>query len=180
VLVLPADSTNTIVNGLNADRYPAEVAGGIGEPGVENLKKFVTDGGKVVCFDDSCDLVIKRFGLPVKNALEGVKRNEFYDPGSIVALDIDKKYPLANGIPARAAAYFSSSSAFDVTGEANIVARYGPMLSGWTLGEKHRNGKAALVETSYGKGKIVLFAFRPQHRGQSWGTFPLIFNSLER
>jgi len=41
-------------------------------------------------------------------------------------------------------------------------------------------GKTALAEASYGRGKIVLFAFRPQHRGQSWGTFPFIFNSLER
>ena len=42
------------------------------------------------------------------------------------------------------------------------------------------NGKAALAETNYGKGKIVLFAFRPQHRGQSWATFPFIFNALEK
>lgn len=180
VLVLPADSPNAILNGLNAERYPPEIAGGIGEPGVENLKKFVSGGGKILCFDDSCELVIKRFGLPVRNVLEGLKPNEFYDPGSIVALDVDKRYPIANGIPARSAGYFSTSSAFDVTGDANVIARYGPMLSGWTLGERHRIGKAALVETSYGKGKIVLFAFRPQHRGQSWGTFPLIFNSLER
>ena len=46
---------------------------------------------------------------------------------------------------------------------------------GWYL-----NGKTALAEAAYGKGKIVLFAFRPQHRGQSWGTFPFIFNALEK
>lgn len=181
VIVLPADSTNTILNGLSAERYPPEFAGGIGEHGVENLKKFVANAGTLVCFDDSCDLVIKRFGLPITNVLANLKRNEFYDPGSIVALDIDTKHSLAKGMPPRSAGYFSTSSAFDVTsGNANVIARYGPMLSGWTLGEKYREGKAALVETTYGKGKIVLFAFRPQHRGQSWGTFPLIFNSLER
>ena len=48
------------------------------------------------------------------------------------------------------------------------------------LGENYLNGKAALVETNYGKGKIILFAFRPQHRGQSWATFPFIFNALEK
>ena len=31
---------------------------------------------------------------------------------------------------------------------------------------------------TYGKGKIVLFGFRPQHRGQSHATFPLVFNAL--
>jgi hypothetical protein len=48
------------------------------------------------------------------------------------------------------------------------------------LGEKFINGKTALAEATYGKGKIVLFAFRPQHRGQTWGTFPFIFNALEK
>jgi hypothetical protein len=63
------------------------------------------------------------------------------------------------------------------------VAKYASkdaLLSGWMLGEKYLNGKTALAETSYGKGKIILFAFRPQHRGQSWGTFPFIFNALEK
>ena len=62
-------------------------------------------------------------------------------------------------------------------------ARYaekGDLLSGWTLGEKYRQGKVALAEATYGKGRIILFAFRPQHRGQSWGTFPFIFNALEK
>jgi len=54
------------------------------------------------------------------------------------------------------------------------------LLSGWMLGEKYLNGKTALAEAQYGKGKVVLFAFRPQHRGQSWATFPLIFNALEK
>ncbi len=38
----------------------------------------------------------------------------------------------------------------------------------------------ALAEAAFGKGRIVLFAFRPQHRGQTFGTFPFIFNALEK
>jgi len=48
------------------------------------------------------------------------------------------------------------------------------------LGEKYLTGKTALAVVEYGKGKIVLFAFRPQHRGQTFATFPFIFNSLEK
>jgi hypothetical protein len=184
-IVLPADNENSIVNGLSADRYPAEFAGGIGESGIENLKKFVTNGGTLICFDDSCAMVIKRFGLPITNALAGLKRSEFYDPGSIVRLDVDTKQPLAHGLAEDVAAYFTDSSAFAVAEDkrSKIVARYASengLLSGWTLGEKYRAGKAALVETPYGQGKIILFAFRAQHRGQSWGTFPFIFNALEK
>ena len=63
------------------------------------------------------------------------------------------------------------------------VAKYAAkdaLMSGWMLGEKMINGKTALAETTYGKGKIVLFAFRPQHRGQTYATFPLLFNALEK
>ena len=184
-IVLPADSENTIVNGLSAERYPAEFAGGIGNQGLDNLKRFVEDGGKLICFDDSCEMVIKRFNLPIKNVLAGVRRNEFYNPGSVVNLDVDTKQPLARGLREMTAAYFTTSSAFAVgeDKQTKIIARYAAsdaLLSGWMLGEKLLNGKAALTETPYGKGKIIMFAFRPQHRGQSWGTFPFIFNALEK
>ncbi len=82
-------------------------------------------------------------------------------------------------------AYFTNSSAFEILDESKVkrVAIYAEkdsLLSGWTLGEKYMNGKTALAEAAYGKGKIVLFAFRPQHRGQPFGTFPFIFNALEK
>lgn len=183
-ILLPADGENTIVNGLSAERYPAEVAGGIGEQGVENLKKFVERGGRLICFDDSCAMVIKRFSLPIRNVLAGLTRSEFYNPGSIVSLDVDTQQLLARGRKRYMPAYFANSSAFETSSSsARIIARYASsnaLLSGWMVGERHLNGKAALVETSYGKGSVVLFAFRPQHRGQSWGTFPLIFNALEK
>ncbi len=83
------------------------------------------------------------------------------------------------------AAYFVNSSAYEINDASKVrsVATYAErdaLLSGWMLGEKYLNGKTALAEADYGKGKIVLFAFRPQHRGQTWGTFPFIFNALEK
>lgn len=210
-IILAADSENTIVNGLSAERYPAEFAGGIGDAGVENLKKFVDRGGKLICFDDSCELVIKRFGLPLRNVLSGLKRNEFYNPGSIVKLNVDTRHPYARGMLEETPAYFITSSAFDVpssppclggvpagrggspdesaryaevsVGCPRIIARYAAkdaLMSGWMLGEKYLNGKIALTEVPYGNGKIVLFAFRPQHRGQTFATFPFIFNAMEK
>ena len=185
VIVLPADGEATMLNGLNANRYPAEFAGGIGDIGVENLKRFVENGGKLVCLDDSCELVIKRFNLPIKNLLNGVARRDFYNPGSIVKIDVDTRDPLARGVREETAAYFINSSAFEITDTSKVtsVATYAAkdaLMSGWMLGEKLINGKTALAETTYGKGKIVLFAFRPQHRGQTFATFPLLFNSLEK
>ena len=184
-IILASDSERSIVEGLSAERYPPEFAGGIGDAGIANLKKFVDGGGKLICFDASCDMVIKRFNLPVKNVLAGLRRNEFYNPGSIVALDVDTHSALGRGLNDATPAYFTSSSAFEVTDAARVktIARYASkdaLMSGWMLGEKYLNGKTALAEASYGKGKIVLFAFRPQHRGQSWATFPFVFNALEK
>jgi hypothetical protein len=81
-------------------------------------------------------------------------------------------------------AYFIDSSAFEISDAAKVksVATYAPknaLLSGWLLGEKYLNGKTALAQTVYGKGKIILFGFRPQHRGQTFATFPFVFNALE-
>lgn len=80
---------------------------------------------------------------------------------------------------------FINSAAFEISdsNQVKTVARYAQsnaLLSGWMLGEAYLNGKVALAETRYGAGKIVLFAFRPQHRGQTFATFPLLFNALEK
>jgi hypothetical protein len=66
-----------------------------------------------------------------------------------------------------------------------IIARYPTdpkaiLLSGWALGAEKIAGKAALVEVKIGKGKIILFGFRPQYRGQSLATFPLLFNAISQ
>ena len=58
------------------------------------------------------------------------------------------------------------------------TVRYLLLLSGWLLGEDRLRGQIALAEVGAGKGRIVLFGFRPQHRGQSWATLPFIWNAL--
>lgn len=186
VIVLPSQSEREIVEGLRKENYPEPYTGGITDKGVDNLRKFVGGGGgTLVCFDDSCEMVINRFKLPIKDVLKGLKRNEFYNPGSIVQLEVDTKNPLARNLKKETAAYFINSSAYEIadTSKIEAVAKYADrnvLLSGWVLGEKYMNGKVALAKADYGKGKIILFGFRPQHRGQTFGTFPFIFNALEK
>ena len=184
-IILPSQSERDIVEGLRTENYPAEFSGGITEQGVDNLKNYVEKGGKLICFDNSCELVIKRFNLPVKNVLNNLKRSEFYNPGSVVQIKVDAGSALSKNLKETVAAYFINSSAFEITDTDKVksVARYAEkdiLLSGWVLGEKYMNGKTAIAETVYGQGKIILFAFRPQHRGQTFATFPFIFNALEK
>jgi hypothetical protein len=182
-LIFTSQSATQIINGNAAGTLPQEYTGGITQAGVKNLKEFVTNGGMLICFDSACDLAIKEFNLPLKNTLEGVRSSEFYCPGSIVALDVDNKHPIASTLPSSVPAYFINSSAFTAASDANVrvIARYAKenlLLSGWLLGEDKLSGQIALAEVSVGKGRIVLFGFRPQHRGQTWATLPFIWNAL--
>jgi Zinc carboxypeptidase len=182
VIVLPSQRSKDIVEGNGPGSYPAEFTGGISAGGANNLKRFVEEGGSIICFDASCDFAIKQFNLPLRNVLEGLKSSDFYCPGSIVVVDVDNRNPLGRGLPPSVDAYFINSSAFEATdAKVNVIARYAKesvLRSGWLLGEDKLKGRIALAEVRVGKGHVVVFGFRPQHRGQTWGTFPFIWNAL--
>jgi hypothetical protein len=181
VVLLPSQRARDLAEGNATGALPPEYTGGIAD-GISNLKEFVNTGGTLICFDASCDLMIRQFNLPIKNVLEGVRSSDFYCPGSIVSLDLDSKSPLTATLPSTLPGYFINSSAYSTTdSNVRVVARYAKenvLQSGWLLGEDKLRGQIALAEAPVGKGKIVLFAFRPQHRGQTWATLPLLWNAL--
>ena len=160
----------------------SETARGISDKGYANLAKFVEDGGTLICFDGSCANVIRQMKLPLRNVLAGVRSSDFYCPGSILRINVDTANPIARTMSKDTDAYFINSSAFEATdNKVQIIARYAKedvLQSGWLRGEDKIKDKVALAEIDVGKGRVVLFAFRPQHRGQTWGTFPFIWNAI--
>ena len=68
--------------------------------------------------------------------------------------------------------------------KGEVLARYqatgSPLLSGYLLGERFLNNRAAALDIPHGDGHIVLLGFRPQWRGQSFGTFRVVFNAVLR
>ncbi|MCW4036972.1 MAG: peptidase M14 family protein, partial [Candidatus Bathyarchaeota archaeon] len=166
--------------------YPPEYRSGIGEEGVEELKKFVENGGTLICFDGACELAIKHFKLRLRDALEGLPSKEFFCPGSTLHACVDTTHPAAYGMPEDSLVFFWNSRAFEIlpSGENEryeAVAFYPDrdiLESGWLIGEEKLKRKAAMVVARYELGKVVLIGFRPQHRCQTHGTLKLVFNSL--
>lgn len=188
-IIIPAQSAQQILSGLSKDRYPAEISGGIGAAGVDALKRFIEEGGTVITLNEASNFAIAQLGVPVKNVLEGIPAKDFYCPGSILKIRFDANDPLTRNAPALAStrdesiAWFETGPAFETTsGDARIIARFADakdlLLSGWLLGAEKIASKGAIVEVKRGRGRVVMFAFRPQYRGQSIATLPFLFNAI--
>jgi len=170
------------------EEMPPEYRGGLEKSGADALRKFVDEGGTLIAFGSACEYVIDEFNVPVRNALAGVRPDDYSNPGSLVRLHLRRDHPVTAGMPDEVAAFLDEPLAFDTTAPAADMQRWvlatypdaeqDVLVSGWMEGASRLTRKAAAVAMTYGKGKIVLFGFRPQHRGQTHATFPLVFNAL--
>jgi hypothetical protein len=167
---------------------PEEYKGGIGKEGLQALKDFVRNGGTLITLADSGELVASEFNVPVRNALAGGSREDFSVPGSIVRIQVDTNHPVGYGMPEEAAAFLDGPIAYQTMAPGPELKRYviasypddarDILLSGWAKGQDRLVRRSALVAFEQGKGKIVMFGFRPQYRAQSEGTYKLLFNAI--
>jgi hypothetical protein len=183
VIVLPDATYDQMLNGEASGTMPDAYTGGMTARGVSNLREFVAGGGTLVAMDRAAELPVTAFALPVENVAIG-RESDVYVPGSILRLRVDPSHPVAYGMPPDAAAFFVNSPAFALTAPSDrirVVAEYPTrdlLMSGWLLGERTIAGRAAIVEASVEKGRVILLGFRTQHRGQSHGTYKLLFNAI--
>jgi ribosomal protein S18 acetylase RimI-like enzyme len=121
--------------------------------------------------------------LPLRNVVSGLRAEEFFLRGSIVQVTTDPNHPIMAGMPEKAPVFVDGSPVFEPQEEfkGSILARYqdggSPLLSGYLIGEKYLNGHAAAVDVPLDAGHVVLIGFRPQWRGQPFGTFRVLFNA---
>jgi hypothetical protein len=204
-IVIPSLGVDTILEGRAKDSTFPEYVGGIGLEGVVNLQEFVQQGGTLVCIDNSCNLPIKHFNIPVRNIIADKPSQDFYCPGSILRLAMDVEHPLGFGMPKWYSGYFAKSQAFGLDTKpaekekptektdddrepakrfpATVVSRYSDTIlleSGWIRGGKLIADQPAIVEVDYGDGYIDLIAFGVQRRGQPHRTFRILFNAIQR
>jgi len=193
VIIFGSENADWIEKGAPQDAKEPEVGqailpdiyrGGIGKEGVRNLQEFLKDEGTLLFFGEANNFAIEKLRLPVVNVLKKTTRKEFFAPGTIVRIQLDKKSPLTIGMPTETAIYINNSLALSLKPyirEVDEVGKYPErdiLQSGWLVGEKRIAGKVALADIPVYRGRVILYAFRPQHRGQTYGTFKLIFNAL--
>jgi len=183
VIIFASDPPALLLDGYARGTVPPRFEGGIGADGVRALDVFVRGGGTLVCLNQSSDFAIAQLHLPVRNVVSGVNRREFFGNGSIVEVLTDPSHPVMAGMPARAKVFFDRSpvfttlEGFDGVALAKYAERGSPLLSGYLLGERHLQGFAAALDVRHGRGHVLLLGFRPQWRGQPFGTFRVVFNA---
>ena len=184
VILLASDRPSATKEGYTKGTVPPRYEGGLGTIEVQNLDKFVRAGGTLICLNQSSDFAINALHLPVKNVVTGLDRKDFFTGGSILEMDINSQHPVMAGMSEQANIFVWRSPVFttleDFKGQA--LAKFkpngNPLRSGYLLGEKHLQGYAASLDVEHGKGHVILHGFRPQWRGQTFGTFRILFNSI--
>jgi hypothetical protein len=192
VIVLPADSKRMMVGSADPDddgssTVPPDYRSGFGQAGVDALEAFVESGGTLVTFAQAGDLVLDEFNVPVRNAVAGLRGNDFWSPGSTLHVRVDNTDPLAYGMPENAlATYLAGGQVYETipgarSADVSRLVTYVDrdiLQSGWLLGEEAIANRAAVVSIDKGAGLVVMIGFRAQHRAQTHGTFKLFFNAL--
>ena len=184
-IIIPDAAPKSILEGFAPGSIAGEYAGGLGDTGVEALRAFVRGGGTLIAFNNASIVAIDGLDLPVANILASLTNDQFYCSGSLLRVELqDLTHPALWGMPREPIVMFERGPAFEPKSgfRGVVLATYpkerSPLASGYLLHPERIQGKAAALEVFYGDGRVYLFGFRPQWRGQSHGTYKLFFNAI--
>ena len=128
---------------------------------------FVRNGGTLVCLNQSSELIIKGFGLPITNAVAGLSRREFFTGGSVLEVETNQSHQVMSGMKEMANIFVWRSPVFETMEgfDGEVLASYrdygSPLKSGYLLGERFLHGKATALDVKHGEGHVILLGFRP-------------------
>jgi len=179
--------------GRGEGAVPAEFATWTGritpDKTIPKLKEFLEAGGTIVTVGTSANLAYQ-LNLPVKNALldngRPISGDKFYVPGAVLRVAVDNKVPATYGMDTEADVLYDNSPAFKLDADAASkgvkplmwFATDKPLRSGWAFGQKMLKDDVEAFQATIGKGNLYVFGPEITFRGQSHGTFKLLFNEL--
>jgi hypothetical protein len=185
VIILPDMNSNQLMNGFRVGSVPGQYAGGIEQDGLNNLREFVQLGGTLIAFNQSASSLIPLLSLPVRNVLQGLGNEKFYCAGSLLRVETEHPdVPINFGVPMSPVVMFERGPAFETLPgfKGVILAKYAketdPLESGMVIHSEVLHDKISALQLSYGRGRILLYGFKPQQRAQAHGTYRYLFNAL--
>lgn len=182
----------------NLADIPAEFHSMVGkiaaDKSIPALKEFMEQGGHIVTIGSSANLAY-HLALPVKNAItemnNGKERvlpgEKFYIPGSILQVSVEPSLKANWGMKNKADVYFNNSPVFKVQPDAIANGSITPLAwfatdkalrSGWAFGQAYLQDGVAAFEATIGKGKLFVYGPEITFRGQTHGTYKMLFNQL--
>lgn len=153
---------------------------------IPELEKFIKAGGHIVTIGNS-DILATHLNVGVENALVDAEQKElsrttFYTPGSVLTAKVNSGTIASLGYADYADIYFSNNRVYKI-----VDPSVKPILwfnnehvlkSGWSLGEHYLKNGVIAFEKDIEKGKLSTFTSDIMFRGQTHGTFRLLFNQL--
>lgn len=204
VILIPNTSASILKEGkqkrnnqlIPAD-YPTEYTKGMGSKGVENILKFVNDGGIVISWEASTELFEgtlsvnqpnykEEFILPFRNAGDAIERAGLKCPGSLIRIKLNNESPITWGLGNEIGIFYRGRPAFttqipNLDMDRRIIGYFGDdnlLISGYLKGEEYLVKKSAIIWMQKGKGQLVLMGFSPIFRASVPATYKLLFNSI--
>jgi len=204
VIILPNTSASILKEGkqkrnnlLIPSDYPTEYTKGMGSKGVENIIKFINDGGIAISWEASTELFEgtlsinqpnskEEFVLPFRNVGDAIEKLGVKCPGSLIRIKLNNESPITWGLGKEIGIFYRGKPAFttqipNLDMDRRIIGYFGDdnlLISGYLKGEEFLAKKSAIVWIQKGKGQIVLMGFSPTFRASVPATYKILFNSI--
>ncbi len=162
-----------------------DIRGGLGLAGLEELRKFVEQGGVLITLGEA-SAVPAEFGLAPDVEVSRPSK-AFYAPGPIVTAKLEKpKHPIFYGYPAGEPMTVRWATtallSLPVRDQNDVIMSFPggdkAVQSGLMVGASEVKNRPAIVDLPVGQGQILMFATNPVYRWQNFGEFRMLYNAL--
>jgi hypothetical protein len=162
----------------------ADIRGGMGLAGLEEMRKFVSGGGTLITLGES-SAVPAEFGLTPEIEVNRPSA-AFYAPGPIVVANVLKPAnPIFYGYTDRAISVRWASTALlsvPLRDKQNVLMEFPGgeknVLSGFMNGADEIKNRPAVVLSPVDSGQVLMFATNPVYRWQNFGEFRMLYNAI--
>lgn len=204
VIIFPNSNPDVLMTGKSKfngesmpSNYPPEFAKGMGATGFQNLTKYIVNGGKIIAWGESVKLFDttfkvknnneeEEFRLPFTDLTSQMATKGNYVPGSLVKLNLIENHPLTYGLSKQIGIFYRGRHSFNTSipsfdTDRKVIGVFPEtdiLISGYEENIKTVGNKAALIWLKKAKGELIFFAFNPQFRALTQGSYKLLFNSL--